>query len=723
MNLIRFKYICLCLIIAAFWGCREDKDLAVDNSPKNRLSKANSPYLVQHEDNPVDWYEWGPEAMEKAEKEDKPIIISVGYAACHWCHVMEEESFMDPEVAEIMNREFVSIKIDREERPDIDKIYMNAAQLLNGSGGWPLNVVTLPDGKPFFAGTYFTTEEWKNILNQIAKAYKEDKAQIVSVAEDLTQGIRNVNSLDSLVQRSNNYSEADYRSIYKDWQSKLDTGKGGYKGTQKFPLPVTWNSLLQYYYLTGEEDALKDVTTTLNRMARGGIYDQIGGGFARYTIDSRWMIPHFEKMLYDNAQLVSLYSKAYKITKNEEYREVIEQTLEFIERELANGEGGYYSSVNADSEGEEGKYYVWTADEFKKALSSSEAALLSKYYNIESNGNWEEGKNILHRNTSFEEFAKKNNIPPPQFKETLKKAGKKLLSQREKRIRPSIDDKSLTAWNALMVDAYLDAFLALGKKDYLGKAVETAEFLDKKMLKSDSSLWRNYRAGKTGVNAFLDDYSLLSRAYLNLYQVNFDVKWLEKAKKITDYSIRNFSNSSSTMFYYTTGSDKSVVARNLELDDNVIPSSNSVMAHNLFILGTLQEDKEYLELSDTMLSQMAAKSLEEPSFYANWIHLFGLRAFGAFEIAILGERAIEKNHLMQQKYLPTAIFMGGEKENLPLLEGKLVKDQTLIYVCQNKTCKYPVSNVDEAVKILDDYLFGEGNEAQNWSSLGSKGKK
>jgi uncharacterized protein YyaL (SSP411 family) len=706
------------LIVAVFLGCREDKNLGKGNSPKNRLSEANSPYLVQHADNPVDWYEWGPEAMEKAEKEGKPIIISVGYAACHWCHVMEKESFMDPEVAEIMNREFVSIKIDREERPDIDKIYMNAAQLLNGSGGWPLNVVALPNGKPFFAGTYFTTDEWKNILNQIAIAYKDDKARINRIAEDLTEGIRKVNSLDSLVQRNSNYSESDYRSVYKDWQNKFDTEKGGYKDTQKFPLPVTWNALLQYYYLTGEEDALKDVTTTLNKMARGGIYDQIGGGFARYTTDTRWLIPHFEKMLYDNAQLVSLYSNAYKITKNEEYREVIEQTLAFVERELANGEGGYYSSVNADSEGEEGKYYVWTVDEFKKTLSSSEAALISKYYNIKPHGNWEEGKNILYRNSSSEEFAKKNNIPKAQFEETIKNARKKLLTQREKRIRPTIDDKSLTAWNALMVDAYLDAFLALGKDDYLEKAVNTAEFLDKKMLKPDFSLWRSHRDGKTGVQAFLDDYSLLSRSYLNLYQVTFDVKWLEKARKITDYSIRNFGNSGSSMFYYTTGSDKSVVARNLELDDNVIPSSNSVMAHNLFILGTLQENKEYLELSDTMLSQMAAKSLKEPSFYANWVQLFGLRAFGAFEIAIMGEKAAEKNYVMQKHYLPTAVFMGGAKENLPLLEGKLTKDETLIYVCQNKTCKYPVSNVEEAVEILNDYLFGEGNGNQNWSAFG-----
>lgn len=712
-------FILLCLFIFTATGC-EDKKTSEEDSAKNRLAEANSPYLVQHADNPVDWYEWGPEALEKAEREDKPIVISVGYAACHWCHVMEEESFMDPGVAEIMNREFISIKIDREERPDIDKIYMNAAQLMNGSGGWPLNVVTLPDGKPFFAGTYFPTEEWKNILEKIATAYKDDKEQITKIANELTEGIKNVNSLDSLVDRNTDYSDSDYRTIYAQWNDNFDKRNGGYTSDQKFPLPVNWDAFLQYYYLTEDEEALNDVVLTLDKMARGGIYDQLGGGFSRYTTDPAWLIPHFEKMLYDNAQLISLYSKAYKITKNEEYKQVVEHSLKFVERELANPEGGYYSSVNADSEGEEGKYYVWTAEEIENTLSSSEAEIFFDYYNIEKGGNWEEGKNILYRRGSLSDFKDKHELPAEKVETLLADANKKMLKKREQRVSPSIDDKSLTSWNALMIEAYLDAYLAFGNKEYLQKAKDAAEFLNEKMVNPDFSLWRNYRDGKAGVDAFLDDYVFLSKAYLNLYQVTFEKEWLDKAKGITDYAIKNFQDETSGMFYYTANDHQDLVARNLELDDNVLPSSNSVMAHNLFTLGTLLEEGKYLDESKNMLDQMREKTLEEPVYYSNWTKLFGLEAFGAFEIAIVGDKFLEKNLKLQKDYLPTSVFMGGKKEDLPLLKGKLLENQTLIYVCQNKTCKYPVSQVEEAVQILEEYRTGVEINRSSWTEFGSQ---
>ena len=703
------------LILCCLYSCN-DLNNAEENNAKNRLSEANSPYLVQHADNPVDWYEWGPEALEKAKKENKPIVISVGYAACHWCHVMEKESFMDPGVAEIMNREFISIKIDREERPDIDQIYMNAAQLLTGSGGWPLNVVALPNGKPFFAGTYFTTDEWKKVLTEIIKTYKEDKDRITKIADDLTEGIKSAKSLDNLVERKIKFSESDYLDIYKGWKTNLDERKGGYKGSQKFPLPVTWDALLQYYYLTDNQEALKNVKLTLDQMGRGGIYDQLGGGFSRYTTDPDWLIPHFEKMLYDNAQLTSLYSKAYKVTKNQEYKEIIVQNLEFVERELANSEGGFFSSVNADSEGEEGKYYVWTFEEIENTLNSAELELISDYYNISRRGNWEEGKNILYRRFSKTEYLDRQELNKKKFKNILASARQKLLNKRQQRIKPTIDDKSLTSWNALMIDAYLEAFSALGEKEYLQKALECAEFLDKKMVKKDFSLWRSYRNGKAGVNAFLDDYAFLSGAYLRLYQVNFDVKWLDKAKNITDYVVENFRDEKSGMFYYTANDHENLVAKNLELDDNVIPSSNSAMANNLYMLGNLLDNGEYIQMSENMLNQMIDKAIEEPSFYANWTKLLGLKTFGAFEIALVGDKAFEKNMQLQLNYLPTSIFMGGKKENLPLLKGKLVEGKTLIYVCQNKTCKYPVSQAEEAINLLEEYRTGEENLYQTWST-------
>ena len=709
----KFKFLLLIIIFCCLTGCKDEPN--EENVKENRLAEANSPYLQEHADNPVDWYEWGTEALEKAKEEDKPIIISVGYASCHWCHVMERESFMDSSVAEIMNRDFVSIKIDREERPDIDKIYMNAAQLLNGSGGWPLNAIALPDGKPFFAGTYFPPEEWKNILNKIAKAYKEDKESLVETANALTEGIKSTNSLGDLGVQKNEISEDEYLSLIKTWEPRFDREKGGYQGEQKFPLPVSWDALLQHYYLTGNDEVLEVVKTTLDKMARGGIYDQLGGGFSRYTTDPDWLIPHFEKMLYDNAQLISLYSKAYKVSPSEEYKAVIEESLEFVERELSNNKGGFYSSLNAETEGEEGKYYVWSLEELRNTLNASEVDLVAKFYNTEPYGNWEKGKNILHRRYSQKEFAREQDMDFNELKTSLKDVKEKLLEARQNRIRPKIDDKSLTSWNALMVDAYLDAFLALENPEYLESAIKCANFLSDNMLNPDYSLWRSYKNGDSSIKAFLDDYALLCRAYINLYQVTFEIEWLQKAQKVTDYAINNFRDDESGMFYYTSNDQNNLVAKKMELDDNVIPSSNSVMAQNLFALGTLLENEEYLSMSEQMLGQMYDQVSEDPSFYANWIKLMGTKAFGAYEIAIVGNKAQQKNFQIQKKYLPTSTFMGGKKENLPLLESKLVEGETLIYVCQNKTCKYPVSSAAEAIDVIENYRSGTEENFNVWN--------
>ena len=708
-----FRISLLIITICCLTGCQDEQK--EEPSKENRLAQASSPYLRGHADNPVDWYEWGTEAIEKAKEEDKPIIISVGYASCHWCHVMERESFMDSSVAAIMNRDFISVKIDREERPDIDKIYMNAAQLLTGSGGWPLNAVALPNGKPFFAGTYFPPEEWKNILTQIAKVYKQDKESLVETANALTEGIKGTNSLSDLGVPKNEISEAEYLSVIEAWEPRFDREKGGYQGEQKFPLPVNWDALLQHYYLTGNEEVLEMVKTTLDNMARGGIYDQLGGGFSRYTTDPEWLIPHFEKMLYDNAQLISLYSKAYKVIPSEEYKEVIEESIGFVERELSNNEGGFYSSLNADTDGEEGKYYVWSIDELRNTLNSSELELVTNYYNIELYGNWEKGKNILHRRSSPEEFSREESISYNELRSSLQNSKEKLLKERQRRNKPTVDDKSLTSWNALMVNAYLNAFLALGNPEYLESAIKTADFLDDKMLNSDDSLWRTYKDGESRINAFLDDYALLSQAFINLYQVTFDIKWLRKAQKITDYAIQNFQDEESGMFYYTSSDHNHLIARKIELDDNVIPSSNSVMAKNLFALGTLLENGKYLTMSEEMLGQMYDLVMEDPSFYSNWTKLMGTKAFGGYEIAIVGKNAHQKNFTIQREYLPTSIFMGGEKENLPLLKSKILEGETLIYVCQNKTCKYPVSLAEEAIDIIESYRTGEENNGTIWN--------
>lgn len=680
----------------------EPLDNVADTSRNNRLSVAKSPYLRQHADNPVDWYEWGPEALQKAKEENKPLIISIGYAACHWCHVMEHESFMDSTVAELMNKNYVAIKIDREERPDIDQIYMNAAQLLTGRGGWPLNAFALPDGRPFFAGTYFPKDQWKNILKQIADIYDKDHQKVLNQAEALTEGIKNQEVITIEGDSTRTFTKSTYRGIFANWQSMIDYKKGGVNKAPKFPLPVGWELLLQYHYLTENAQALQAVTTTLDAMAKGGIYDQLGGGFARYSTDDRWFAPHFEKMLYDNAQLVSLYAHAYKVTKNEAYAEVIRETLEFIRSEMTSPEGGFYSSLNADSEGEEGKFYVWTRKELNEALSEETAKLIIDYFQVKKAGNWEDGKNILYRKESKKEFAEGHNLSEKEWRKILDKATAELLNVRSKRIRPTTDDKVLTSWNALMMKGYIDAAMALRDEDYLQIALKNARFLEENMIRKNGSLLRNFKDGEAGIEAFLDDYGLLADAYIQLYQATLDVHWLKLARKITDYAVTHFKDEQSGMFYYTSDQAENLIARKMEITDNVIPASNSVMAHVLYRLGEYYYHEPYTQMSKVMLNHVAKDTPKGGPYYANWAMLMGLMAYGPYEIAIMGDTAEKKNRMLQSRYLPTAFFMGGEKENLPLLENKLMDSKTWIYVCRNKTCKMPVTEVSQALKQLKE---------------------
>lgn len=666
----------------------------------NRLADASSPYLQQHADNPVDWYEWGEEALEKARKENKPLLISVGYAACHWCHVMEHESFEDTTVARIMNENFVSIKIDREERPDIDQIYMEAAQLMTGRGGWPLNAFALPDGRPFFAGTYFPKEQWINVLQQIEQAYQQQYEKLEEQAEAVTQGIRS-DEIVSVSPEEQEFTKAAYTGIFQQWQPMLDQQFGGFNRVPKFPMPVGWEFLLQYHYITQDQAALDAVTTTLDQMAYGGIYDQVGGGFARYSTDKYWKVPHFEKMLYDNGQLISLYAHAYQLTRKELYAEIIRETLDFTAREMTTTEGGFYSSLNADSEGEEGKFYVWTQEEIENVLDEKTAKLVTDYYQVSRSGNWEHGKNILHRKISNAEFADQHNMTTEAFDELLNKAKAKLLKARSRRIRPSTDDKVLTSWNALMLKGYVDAYRALGEKEYLETALQNARFLKQNMLRSDGGLWRSYKDGKVSIGAFLDDYALLTEAFIELYQVTFDENWLLQAKALTDYTLKHFYDQESELFFYTSDNSENLIARKKEVADNVIPASNSVMANNLYKLSMYFYHQPYIETASTMLAHVKESLSRESSYFANWARLMGLFTAEPYEVAILGEDALQKNQKMQQRYLPTSFFMGGKEENLPLLEMKLVEGKTMIYVCQNKVCKLPVIEVEKALDQIE----------------------
>ena len=613
---------------------------------------------------------------------------------------MERESFMDTTVARFMNENFVSIKVDREERPDVDQIYINAAQLISGSAGWPLNAFALPDGKPFYAATYFPKDQWLKILNQIVKAYKEDTDNVLKQAEALTKGIQDYDLITPVVENQNKIDKGNYKNIFASWQSQLDYESGGLAGAPKFPMPVVWEYVLQNHYLTGSEKSIEAVTTTLNAMSDGGLYDHLGGGFSRYSTDVDWKVPHFEKMLYDNGQLVSLYAHTYQQTKDSKYREVIEESLGFVKRELTSAEGGFYSSINADSEDEEGKFYVWTKTEIEKLLDKKTFNLFVDYYNITDSGNWEDQNNILYRNSANDDIVRKDSVTAAQIDEVLKRAKQILLKERDKRIHPSLDDKILTSWNALMLKGYVDAYLATGKPKYLEIALKNARFLEKNMIRKEGQLWRSYKDGKASIDAFLDDYALLAKAYIHLYEATFDIHWLAQSHIIATYAILHFQNKQNGLFYYTSDESESLIARKMELNDNVIPSSNSIMADVLYRLGTYYDKDSYREMSKTMLNQVITDMIKNGPYFANWASLMGMIAYEPYEVAIMGKGAIEKAIQMQRNYLPNVMFMGGTEENLPLLENKYVKDEIIIYVCRNKVCKLPVKDVDKALNQL-----------------------
>jgi len=665
----------------------------------NTLIDESSPYLLQHAHNPVNWFPWGKEALDKAKSENKLLIISVGYAACHWCHVMEHESFENEEVATFMNEHFVAIKVDREERPDIDQVYMNAIQLLSGRGGWPLNCIALPDGRPIYGGTYFTSTQWLDMLQKVLDFVNENPEKAELQAKSLTEGIQ-TSEMIKLNPEKAAFSLSDLEKIFSNWKRNLDFELGGHKGAPKFPLPVSYQFLLQFNHLTQNSDALNAVIVTMDKMADGGIYDQIGGGFARYSTDQYWKAPHFEKMLYDNAQLVSLYSFAYQKTKDPNYKTIVEETLEFIDRKLTTSEGGFYSSLDADSEGKEGKFYVWTFIELKKILGD-DANIILDYYNVTQNGNWENHQNILFKSVKDEIIANKYKISEKILSKKISEAKKILLNERNKRIHPGLDDKIITAWNALMLKAYIDAYNVFGNKDYLDRALHSVKFLQEKIISPDYRLSRTYKNEKATINAYLDDYAFTISAYISLYQATFDETWLSKAKNLINYTIDHFYDSTNGMFYYTSDLDSKLIARKMEVMDNVIPASNSEMAKNLFILGTYFHDINYIDKSKNMLNNIKDKTGVSGAYYTNWDILMSWFVSPPLEVAIIGKDFESKRREFNNYYLPNVFLSGGKNEgNLSLHKDKLISGQTTIYVCQNKACKLPVTEVKEAMKQI-----------------------
>ena len=661
-----------------------------------------SPYLLQHAYNPVNWKAWNTKTLALAKKENKLIVISIGYSACHWCHVMEEESFENDSIAKIMNANFISIKVDREERPDVDKVYMNAVQLMTGSGGWPLNCIALPDGRPIYGGTYFTKEQWSKVLISISKLYKEEPEKAIKFAENLTKGIQE-SQLITLNKEVPNFSKNDVSESIAVWKTQIDTIYGGFKGAPKFPMPNSLDFLLRYSQQFKDTFIESYLNNTLTKLGYGGIYDQIGGGFSRYAVDEKWHIPHFEKMLYDNAQLVSLYSKAYLNTNNELFKSVVFETLNFIKEELTAKNGAFYSSLDADSknkqgEKEEGVFYEWKVEELREELGT-DFNLFKEFYNINDYGLWENDKYVLIRNKSKQIFAKEHKISLLTLNETISKWKKVLKNARNKRSKPNLDDKVLTSWNALMLQGYIDAYRAFGNEEFLDAALINANFLTKHQLKKDQSLFRNYKNDKSSINAYSEDYATVIQAFISLYEVTLDEKWLLASKNLVDYLFANFFDEKNKMFHFTSKEDENLIARKYEVIDGVIPSSNSIIANSLFKLGHYYSDKKYLKTSEQMLNNLKDDVKRNPANYSNWLNLMINFTNPFYEVVVAGNNALDVNKNLIHTNYPNILIAGTTKENnsLPLLAYKFNEEQTLIYVCVNGTCKKPETSLKKAL--------------------------
>jgi uncharacterized protein len=667
---------------------------------KNRLGEESSPYLLQHAHNPVNWLPWNDETLGKARYEDKLILVSIGYSACHWCHVMAHESFENEEVALIMNENFICIKVDREEHPDVDQLYMDAVQILNGNGGWPLNCFALPDGRPFWGGTYFRKEQWINILNQIIELKKRQYGDLVRHADELVKGIRE-QSLIKTPSLLSHLEASEVDNAVKIMVGRFNHENGGEIGSPKFPMPVNSMFLLNYYYYTGSKEILNHVELTLDKMSAGGIYDQVGGGFSRYSVDEFWHIPHFEKMLYDNAQLVSLYSTAYKITHNEFYRQAVDETLYFIEREMTSPEGGFYSALDADSEGSEGKFYVWTRTEINDALEA-DSQIACDFFGIDDEAKWEGNKNVLVRATSFDQLAQKYGIEEQEIKTIIQRSKEKLLNRRAERFRPGTDDKILTSWNALMSKAFVDAFSATGNIKYLQKARKNLEFLLRSMRKKDKGLFHSFNKGDPKIAGFLEDYAFMIEALIKMYEVTFEENWLMDAKFLADYSIIHFFDENTGMFSFNSDENKNLFTRKAEVIDKVIPSSNAVLAASLYRLGLLFDNTEYLALSEKMLLLIKDNFVKYPSSFANW-GMFGLNLVYRFKsVVFLGPDALRKSYQISKRFLPGVLLAGAESfSEIPLLKDKFNKSKSQIFICTGNECMPPVETVEEALEILN----------------------
>ncbi len=656
----------------------------------NHLINETSPYLLQHAHNPVDWYPWGDEAFERAMAEDKPVLVSIGYSACHWCHVMEHESFEDEATAVIMNEHFINIKVDMEERPDVDQIYMNFVQLTTGRGGWPMNVFLTPDKRPFFGGTYFPPSprygmaSWQQILLSIAETYRTKRDELENSANDIVGELRRM----SIVEAASGGLSTDLLdAAFSSFTRTFDTVNGGFGGAPKFPPAMSLEFLLRYHHRTGDDKALSIVTFTLDKMARGGIYDQLGGGFHRYAVDAIWLVPHFEKMLYDNAQLIRVYLHAYQVTGDEFYKQIAVETLEYVRREMLDESGGFYSTQDADSEGEEGKFFVWTPEEIEAVLGQDEASEFCSYFDVTASGNFE-GKSILNV---------KNAVAIEPGFET---ARAKLFAERENRVKPHRDEKVLTAWNGLMLAAFADAAAVLGNDKYLQVAKNNAEFI-KTQLQNNGRLLRTWKDGVSKLNGYVEDYANVADGLIVLYQVSGDIKYLNETKRLADLMITEFWDEVNGGFFFTSNDHEELIVRNKDFYDNATPSGNSVAADVLLRLAKLVGDDRYERFAITVLRLTASQMRRYPQGFGRALSAMEFHLVATKEIAVIGERGNELERNILKRYLPDAVIaLASDPEEdatvVPFLKGReMVEGKPSAYVCENFVCQPPATTEDE----------------------------
>ena len=665
----------------------------------NSLIDQKSPYLLQHAHNPVNWYAWSDEAFAKAKADNKLVLISIGYSSCHWCHVMEHECFENEKVAELMNAHFINIKVDREERPDVDQVYMTAVKLMTGHGGWPLNCFALPDGRPVYGGTYFPKEQWMNLLEKLTSLFTNNKDQVEKYAAELTQGIKQTDELIKVSEEKILKKEL-LETAVQNWIKRFDKLNGGNIGSPKFPMPNNYLFLLKYAHISKDEELLKHTHLTLQKMANGGIYDHIGGGFARYSTDSLWKVPHFEKMLYDNAQLISLYAEAYRQTPDPLYKKVVFETIDFLEREMMAPECGFYSALDADSEGVEGKFYVWTQEELQLLLKKY-FIVFADYYSVNETGYWEDENYILLRDMPLTEILLKHQINEEELNKIIRICKEKLLTERNKRIRPGLDDKIITSWNALLCKAFGDAYLAFNENRFLQLALKNETFISKYLIKKDHSLYRCCKKTEAYGNGFLDDYAFTIDANLTLFSISGEEDFLRKAEGLTTYCMEHFFSAEKKLFYYSSNSSEKLISKSFEISDNVIPASNSQMALNLHTLAGLTGNPLYEEISKKMLSQMTQEVQSYLPSHSNWGLLALRHLFNFYEVCVVGNHVNEFMQGFGKHCLANATFVYSKHASeIALLAGRYKANETLIYVCTNKACNKPVGSIEEALKQL-----------------------